>query len=1409
MSRHILARPEFSDGSKMFHPNERRNIKETGEISYFHPPPSTEPRIVRFLAKLAETIWPELPNEIRSQVNMQCTLDKLPKGYRYYLHFKSPKDGKESGKEWAGGMKHKLNLPFDTKGLRVDPYVFGHPSGRRFRSVNEMVPHMIWLYTDSSRKHSNCKCLYCPLVVKQQMALGNSLSAHIISVPFDRSGLVEHEEEQVVPIFRYREVVIAEVAVFDERRLEQAELKIQGLFGVPHFGGGQIEKREEAARKVIGWPCIIEKAFAVEARTVFVGGKQNGAWVQYSVRFLGLQEGVVKVNQSCLIPYLKWDESRNDCLRDHPSYQKASLELSTVSQRAIKFGKFKYTIQLREDMDRERYEWLQMRSESPHYRGVLLGCEKVVLHDVVRVKQPPGERLRCLLVRCIFQHEDTLCFGGDLFALDESDSQKQWLPLSTSSQEVSISVSDICGRYYHDILVEHSVNITQFLADDDSVDPPGITRYLNLSTKLTIAGSHNPTKPHKVLKPTKSKRAPVSSSSRTTPMPITVSDKKADDNIISIEVDLSNIPSGTLPSTPLFRFKEIVYARLHCDESVLTNTSNIKVYQRNGSLYLSHRNLDSLPTDINNGPPLHWPARILSATVVPNTKDQSEWLIYYKINLFGDNINILLIDERNLIPYLSYYPERNVWHDKLSSNILYASHFQEATDLSLAVIPFQKHVHYYSECSKLDKDRTAWLFRLNDYAHYKGIMLGCEKIVLGDTVRLKRSSWGDGNVPEYLVVYTIYIIPEDEDGIHLSGDLYTKGTEEWSRVNPGVKEYNVCWKEVAGRYYRSCDNLKECNASLLLAPDDNLDPPGVTRQVNDTPRQLKIQKLKTKRVLGGSCSELPEAYSVQHKSPTLRVISVPFDTTDCPNTRVVPVFRYYETVVVKLYVINTASLHQFSQLNVFEESGNLFLAKEKDPVAPNTSKCSVVHWPCRISSAKAVLQQKEKGKPRLNILYQVKLMGMDKPNVTVGQLSLIPVCKYNQERDPLKHFLSSNVCYQEAFAALNESKKQIIRFGEHSYTHPLCASLDKKDNHWLFKMNNYPHYEGLLYGCEKILLNDVVRLKRSLHQNNQDEYLFVRTIYQIPKDQHGLLYFSGDIYYLQQIREPDGSLNKNFVQVKPGVEEYNVTIKDIAGRYYNSYNVEGECSAVTMLDVDDSVTLPGITKYITPSKYNTSNAAVGSSTAIVTDYQSAASKRKQSTSPEEQSQETNPRAKKVKTALLSQLFPVPYVESTSPNVIPDTNVTLSLDSTDGSLEASNTNELPQSGSGLQHDSPEVICLVSDDEDQSQPPTSTSPPPNPEPKLESSTASTPSHGSPIGTSPVLTAGTSKTTCSSDVFYGSLKWSLFEGVYAGTWIAKQWRGPSHQNQAVIFEFSALPEKKMSSGCSLRNLSSTERL
>ncbi|KAI8809946.1 hypothetical protein BJ742DRAFT_216975 [Cladochytrium replicatum] len=89
----------------------------------------------------------------RSDLTVKFTpgarLRELPQGYTAFEHVK-----------FSTRPRSIHNEPTQTE--RNDLYVFGHPHrGRKFRSVPEFIPHLIWMAQTPSLDPSLCKCKYC------------------------------------------------------------------------------------------------------------------------------------------------------------------------------------------------------------------------------------------------------------------------------------------------------------------------------------------------------------------------------------------------------------------------------------------------------------------------------------------------------------------------------------------------------------------------------------------------------------------------------------------------------------------------------------------------------------------------------------------------------------------------------------------------------------------------------------------------------------------------------------------------------------------------------------------------------------------------------------------------------------------------------------------------------------------------------------------------------------------------------------------------------------------------------------------------------------------------------------------------------------------------------------------------
>jgi hypothetical protein len=71
-------------------------------------------------------------------VDQKYILAKWPINYALYKHVRDTAAG---------------------KAYRHDHYLYGHPSGRRFRSANQFGPHLLWLMNGS--EEADCPCEIC------------------------------------------------------------------------------------------------------------------------------------------------------------------------------------------------------------------------------------------------------------------------------------------------------------------------------------------------------------------------------------------------------------------------------------------------------------------------------------------------------------------------------------------------------------------------------------------------------------------------------------------------------------------------------------------------------------------------------------------------------------------------------------------------------------------------------------------------------------------------------------------------------------------------------------------------------------------------------------------------------------------------------------------------------------------------------------------------------------------------------------------------------------------------------------------------------------------------------------------------------------------------------------------------
>ncbi|KAG5723675.1 hypothetical protein E4T56_gene20246 [Termitomyces sp. T112] len=138
---------ERSDGNSSRWPtNTTRVVDSSGEVNYMQPLTLEHPQTIKWRLGVAQAIaaatgMPASPSYI---------LREWPAGYAFFDHHKGP----------ALNPRHDL-------------YLFGSVN-RRYRSINEFIPHAIWLYRNSTMDMSKCLCKYCRKLPQREVTASHA-----------------------------------------------------------------------------------------------------------------------------------------------------------------------------------------------------------------------------------------------------------------------------------------------------------------------------------------------------------------------------------------------------------------------------------------------------------------------------------------------------------------------------------------------------------------------------------------------------------------------------------------------------------------------------------------------------------------------------------------------------------------------------------------------------------------------------------------------------------------------------------------------------------------------------------------------------------------------------------------------------------------------------------------------------------------------------------------------------------------------------------------------------------------------------------------------------------------------------------------------------------------------------------
>ncbi|KAI0766707.1 hypothetical protein BD413DRAFT_569971 [Trametes elegans] len=141
-----------SDGDSSLLPkNTKKIIDSDGQVNFMRPVPLDESLAIMWRVGIGG----QLAVRMGLPAGPSYVLKTFPEGYHLYDHNKGP-----------------------AKTPRHDPYLCGSVHVNRFRSVNEFIPHALWLMQDPTMNRANCSCKYCTKQPQRIISDTMGLSTH-------------------------------------------------------------------------------------------------------------------------------------------------------------------------------------------------------------------------------------------------------------------------------------------------------------------------------------------------------------------------------------------------------------------------------------------------------------------------------------------------------------------------------------------------------------------------------------------------------------------------------------------------------------------------------------------------------------------------------------------------------------------------------------------------------------------------------------------------------------------------------------------------------------------------------------------------------------------------------------------------------------------------------------------------------------------------------------------------------------------------------------------------------------------------------------------------------------------------------------------------------------------------------
>ncbi|KAI0642122.1 hypothetical protein C8Q79DRAFT_1113372 [Trametes meyenii] len=141
-----------SDGdTKALPKNTQKVVDSDGQVNFMRPTDLDESLAINWRVGVGS----QLAARMGLPVGPNYVLKAFPDGYQLYDHNKGP-----------------------VKNPRHDPYLCGSTNVNRFRSINEFIPHALWLMQDATLNRGNCSCKYCTKQPQRIISDSMGLSTH-------------------------------------------------------------------------------------------------------------------------------------------------------------------------------------------------------------------------------------------------------------------------------------------------------------------------------------------------------------------------------------------------------------------------------------------------------------------------------------------------------------------------------------------------------------------------------------------------------------------------------------------------------------------------------------------------------------------------------------------------------------------------------------------------------------------------------------------------------------------------------------------------------------------------------------------------------------------------------------------------------------------------------------------------------------------------------------------------------------------------------------------------------------------------------------------------------------------------------------------------------------------------------